>query len=176
MKKLLIVVDYQNDFVIGGLGFPRAKQIQENVINKINKYKENKDDVLFTFDTHHENYLNTLEGKNLPVSHCIFGTSGWNLYDKVANLISSEDTIIKKNTFGSKDLVAFLENKTYQSIEIIGVVTNICVISNAIIAKAAVPETPIYIDASAVAGFDLDMHNKALDVLESMQFIVTNRF
>lgn len=175
MKKLLIVVDYQNDFVGGTLGFPRAVQIQQNIISKIKQYKVNNDEILFTFDTHYENYLNTLEGKNLPVEHCIFGTRGWELYDKVADLISVEDVTLKKNTFGSKELVAFLENKTYESIEIIGVVTNICVISNAIIAKSTLPETPIYIDASAVAGFDFDMHNKALDVLESMQFIIINR-
>ena len=145
MKKLLIVVDYQNDFVDGALGFSKAIDIEKNIINKIKEYQNNNDEIIFTLDTHYENYMNTKEGENLPVPHCIKGSKGHDLYGRVKELANGY-LLIEKETFGSKKLMKYLENKEYQSVELIGVVTNICVISNAVIVKAMLPNTEIIVE------------------------------
>ena len=108
MKKLLIVVDYQNDFVDGALGFPKAKEIENNIVNKINEYKNNNDEVIYTLDTHYENYMTTKEGENLPIPHCIKGTFGHEIHGKVKEL-SNGHLLIEKETFGSRDLMKYLE-------------------------------------------------------------------
>ena len=174
MKRLLIVVDYQNDFVDGSLGFPKAKEIENNIVNKINEYKQNDDEIIFTLDTHFENYMSTKEGENLPVPHCIKGTKGHELYGKVKEL-SNGYLLIEKETFGSKDLAKYLENKEYSSVELIGVVTNICVISNAVLVKAILPNTEIIVDANCSSSNDEVMEMKALDVLENLHIKVINR-
>ena len=173
MRKLLIVIDYQNDFVDGSLGFEKAKEIEEKIVNKIKEYQKNNDEIIFTLDTHYENYMGTKEGENLPVPHCIKGTKGHELYGKVKDL-SINHLLIEKETFGSKDLVKFLENKEYTSIELIGVVTNICVISNAVIVKAMQPNTEIIIDASCSASNDEVLEQKALDILKNLHIKVIN--
>lgn len=175
MKKLLIVVDYQNDFVDGSLGFPKAKLLEDKINAKIQDYKQNGDEVVFTFDTHDNTYLDTQEGKNLPVTHCIRNTQGWNLYGSIANMKEKSDTCFLKPSFGSAELFTFLSQRDYAGIELVGVVTNICVIANAVLAKAALPEVPITIDASCVASNNDALQEKALDVMESMQFQVQNR-
>lgn len=175
MPKLLIVVDYQNDFVNGSLGFKKAIEIESKIVEKIKKYKDNNDEVVFTFDTHDEDYLNTQEGKNLPIKHCVSHTDGYKLYGKVESYCSDETKQFKKHSFGSDELGRYLKNKEYESIELVGVVTNICVISNAIIAKTALPETLVMVDASCVASNDDSLHEKALDVMESLQIKVLNR-
>lgn len=174
MKKLLVVVDYQNDFVDGSLGFEDAKCIENNLVNLIKEYKNNNDEVVFTYDTHYENYMATIEGNNLPIPHCIKGTDGHELFGKVKELA---DNCLKfeKETFGSKELAKFLENKNYQSITLVGVVTNICVLSNAIVAKTITPNTPIFVDASCSASNDKVMEQKAYDVLENLHIKVINR-
>ena len=174
MKKLLIVIDYQNDFVDGALGFARAKEIENNIVNKINEYKNNNDEVIYTLDTHYENYMSTKEGENLPFPHCIKGTFGHEIHGKVKEL-SKGHLLIEKETFGSKDLMKYLENKEYSSIELIGVVTNICVISNAVLVKACLPNTKIIVDASCSASNDEVMEQKALDVLTNLHIKVINR-
>lgn len=164
--KLLIVVDYQNDFVTGALGFKQAEDIKPAILEKIQKYRSNGDKILFTLDTHTDNYMDTLEGKHLPIPHCIKGTHG----HKLSGINPSEnDVIIEKPSFGSAELFEYLKGKNYESIELVGIVTNICVISNAIIAKAALPEIPIIIDSKCVASADDELHHKALDVMHSLQ-------
>ena len=148
MKKILVVVDYQKDFVNGSLGFDKAVTLEKGIYQKIKQYKQNSDEVVFTFDTHDDNYLQTQEGRNLPVPHCLRNTEGWDLYGKIADLCDETSKRFKKITFGSLELADYLTNKDYVSVELIGVVSNICVISNAIIAKAALPEAEIIVDAS----------------------------
>ena len=173
MKKLLIVVDYQKDFVDGSLGFPKAKEIENNIVDKINEYKKNNDEIIFTLDTHMSNYMLSKEGENLPIPHCIKNTEGHELYGKVKELAENH-LKIEKETFGSKDLFKYLENKEYASIELIGVVTNICVISNAVIAKTVLPNTEILVDASCSSSNDEAMEQKALDILKNLHIKVIN--
>lgn len=175
MKKLLIVVDYQNDFVSGSLGFPKAQELENKIASKIQAYRNNGDDVFFTFDTHNEDYLDTQEGRNLPVKHCICNTKGWELYNSVADMKKENDVCFNKNSFGSSELFSYLCDHSYESIELVGVVTNICVISNAVLAKTALPEVPVMVDAACVASNDESLNEKALDVMESLQIKVINR-
>ncbi len=175
MKKCLIVVDYQNDFVTGSLGFPEAKALEMPLVRKIQAYRENGDEVMFTFDTHTKEYLLSQEGRNLPVPHCIGGTEGHKLYGQVGACCDAEDWCFIKYTFGSDALYDFLKQNRYSSIELVGVVTNICVLANAVLAKTAQPETEILVDASCTASNDRVLQEKALDVMESLQIRVTGR-
>lgn len=175
MKKCLIVVDYQNDFVSGTLGFPKAITLEPRIAEKIKEYKHCGDDVLFTFDTHDENYLNSAEGKCLPVAHCIKGTVGHELFGDVAKLMETSDKAFYKSTFGSDELYRYLKSNSYSAVELVGVITNICVISNAILAKTACPETKIIVDSACVASNDDALNCAALAVMESMQITVKNK-
>gem|GEM_PF-85232 len=175
MKKILVVVDYQNDFVNGALGFKKAETIEGVILQKIAEYRDNGHDVAFTFDTHSEDYLSTQEGVNLPVKHCIKGTAGWELYGKVKDNCIETDKRFEKTAFGSLELVRYLEEKKYDSVELIGLVSNICVLSNAVLAKAALPEALVIVDASAVASYDDKLNNAALDVMESIHIRVTKK-
>ena len=171
MKRLLVVVDYQNDFVDGALGFPGAEKLEKPIADKIAAYREAGDEVAFTFDTHRRNYLDTQEGKNLPVAHCVEGTPGHDLYGQVADCLRDSDTVFCKPQRAA-DAVGKLP---FASIEIVGLVSNICIISNAILAKTACPEVPVIVDAACTASFDPDLHEKALDVMEGLQIQVINR-
>lgn len=173
MKKCLVVVDYQNDFVSGSLGFEKAKELDFEIANLIEKYHNNSDDVVFTLDTHYDDYMNTSEGKSLPVPHCIKGTIGHNLYGKVSHSVKESDLLFEKNTFGSDKLFEYLKNNRYSSIELVGVVTNICVISNAVIAKTAQPETEIIVNKNLVASNDDKLNDEALSVMSSFQIKIT---
>lgn len=173
MKKCLIVVDYQNDFVSGSLGFEKAKELDSKIANLIDKYHNNSDDVVFTLDTHYDDYMNTNEGKFLPVPHCTKGTIGHNLYGKVSQSVKESDLLFEKNTFGSDKLFEYLKNNRYSSIELVGVVTNICVISNAVIAKTAQPETEIIVNRNLVASNDDKLNDEALSVMSSFQIKIT---
>lgn len=175
MKKLLIVVDFQNDFVSGSLGFKKAAALEKKIAAKIKEYRTRGDEVLFTLDTHGEDYLETEEGRNLPVKHCIAGTPGWQLYGSISDLRQNGDRCIEKGSFGSPELFRYLSDGEYGGIELVGVVSNICVISNAVIAKTALPEVPVAVDASCVASGDDALNEKALDVMESLQITVTRR-
>lgn len=174
MKKLLIIVDYQNDFVTGSLGFSSAVQLEEPICRKIKKYRQEGQDIVFTCDTHTEEYLETQEGKNLPFPHCIKGEEGWNLYGKVKEL-ARDSIIIEKPVFGALELIPFLQKGDYKLVELVGVVSNICVISNAILAKTALPEAVIVVDARCTASNDPSLHQKALDVMQGLQIQVINR-
>ena len=171
MKKLLIVVDYQNDFVDGILGFDGADLIENHIIEMINKFHENNDDVVYTLDTHFDNYLSTEEGKNLPLKHCIKGTFGHELRPKLKELLKN-DLGFEKTTFGSKELLNHLLDKEYSEIVLLGLVSNMCVLSNAIIAKSACPNAHIVVDSLGSASFDKDMENKAYDVLNAIHIEV----
>lgn len=169
MKKLLIVVDMQKDFIDGSLGTKEARAIVPNVKKKIEEYQANKEEVLFTLDTHENDYLETQEGKKLPVVHCIRGTNGWELHEALKEFPGRR---FEKNTFGSADLAEFLKNKEYASIELIGLCTDICVISNALLIKAFLPEMPIRVDASCCAGVTPESHENALNAMKVCQIEV----
>jgi len=173
MKKILIVVDMQNDFVDGALGTSEAQAIVDNVVEKINTFDG---DIIATYDTHFENYSDTQEGKKLPVPHCIKGTTGWELNSKVEEALSQRDcTRIEKITFGSVELPIFVsENYDAENIkiELIGLCTDICVVSNALLLKANFPEMEISVDASCCAGVTQEKHMAALEVMRSCQIDV----
>lgn len=169
MKKLLIVVDFQNDFVDGALGFDGAEKLESGICEKILEYKDY--DIIYTLDTHYDDYMETEEGRNLPVPHCIKGSEGHKLYGRVRSLLENKP-FFEKNTFPSLELGKYLEGKAYDTIELCGLVSNICVISNAVIAKAACPNAEIIVNSALTASFDNELHNKALDVMRGLQITV----
>lgn len=175
MNKCLIVVDYQNDFIDGQLGFEEAIDIRDKIVEKITDYRSNNCDIIFTMDTHEEKYLETEEGKNLPVKHCIKGTEGHKLHKSVEALKSPKDKVFEKQTFPSLELGKYLQNKNYDVIELCGLVSNICVISNAVIVKSALPNAHVIVDAEATDSFDKALHTKSLDVMEGLQIEVVNK-
>jgi nicotinamidase-related amidase len=174
MKRALVIVDYQNDFVHGSLGFPRAQAIEEAIVAKIEDFLAAKDDLFFTFDTHGSDYLETREGQNLPVAHCIRGTEGWEIFGRVAQYLPAAQ-VFHKTTFGSLELAAYLQRKQYDAVELAGLVSNICVLSNAVLAKAALPEADIVVDALATASVDEAAEKAAFDVLQGLHIRVVNR-
>lgn len=183
MKKLLAVIDYQNDFVDGALGFAKAATLDAGIAKKIQEYFAAGDHVLVTYDTHTESYLNSREGRALPVPHCVNGTSGWRLYGQTQEQIgmtccNRQLSCVSKATFGMNpaDLVKLAETLgEVQEILLVGVVTNMCVISNAILLQAQWPEAQLTVDAALCASFDEALHEKALDVMESLQIKIINR-
>lgn len=172
MKRCLIVVDYQNDFVSGSLGFEKAKELELGIANKINDYHLSGDDVIFTLDTHYNDYAESYEGKHLPIAHCIDGTAGHKLYGSVAECVADNDIVFRKSVFGSDAMYEFLKTACYSSVELVGVVTNICVVSNAILAKTALPDADIIVDSALTASNDEQLHKAALSTMESMQIII----
>lgn len=171
MKKILIVIDMQNDFIDGALGTPEAQKIVGNVVSKIKSYEG--ETVLATRDTHGENYLETSEGKHLPVPHCIKGTKGWEIRSEIAEALSRADAeIIDKPTFGSEVLAERLYELAGEDeleIELVGLCTDICVVSNALLLKAKLPETAIKADASCCAGVTPESHEAALLTMKMCQ-------
>lgn len=166
MKKTLIVVDMQNDFVDGSLGSRDAQAIVENVKKKIAKYHNRRDEIIFTRDTHFEDYLETSEGKKLPVEHCIHGTKGWEIVD---NLEVEGCKYIDKPTFGYKDWDNNGDIDIYNEVEIVGIATDICVVSNALILKAVFPDIEVTVDASCCAGITPETHKAALETMKMCQ-------
>lgn len=169
MKKILVVVDMQNDFIDGALGTKEAEQIVEPVMHKIKEY--NTGNIYATRDTHGEDYLSTQEGKNLPVEHCIKGTQGWEIRSEIAELLDGA-VIVDKPSFGSLNLAELLyeENKKEElEIELVGLCTDICVVSNAILLKAKMPEIKISVDASCCAGVTPESHAAALETMKMCQ-------
>ena len=165
MKKSLIVIDMQNDFIDGSLGSREAEGIVAKVRDKIKEYDEAGGRIIFTRDTHEDNYLETSEGKKLPVKHCIRGTQGWEIAE---GLLSKDAIIIDKPQFaytGWKSL-------DLGDVEIVGLCTDICVISNALLIKAEYPDINIKVDGTCCAGVSVDKHLAALKVMESCQIEV----
>ena len=185
MKKILVVVDMQNDFITGPLGTPEAVSIVDKVVEKIRG--EEWDQVYVTMDTHDDNYLETPEGKKLPIKHCVENTEGWYLNEEIEDSINGRKRrIIFKHTFGSTDLITelimerarkyIIEKKEREDYEftLVGVCTDICVISNALLLKAYYPEMKIVVDASCCAGSTPVKHMEALDIMRSCQIDVIN--
>lgn len=170
--KVLVVIDMQNDFIDGALGTKEAVGIVENVKRKIKKYKSEGNVVIFTRDTHSQDYLNTQEGKNLPVEHCIIGTDGWEISKE---LPVGDSMIIDKPTFGSTALAhCLMKIGNVEEIELIGLCTDICVISNAMILKASYPEVPITVDSLCCAGVTPESHVNALKAMKMCQINIIN--
>lgn len=166
MKKLLIVVDMQKDFIDGSLGTAEAVSIVPAVKKKIEQYREKGQDIIFTLDTHRENYLDTSEGKHLPVVHCVKGTAGWELDSALSDC---EGLRFEKPSFGSLELADYVRKGEYQEIELVGLCTDICVISNALILKAAIPEAKIAVDSACCAGVTPESHQNALEAMKMCQ-------
>lgn len=170
MKKLLAVIDMQRDFIDGALGTPEAQAIVPAVIRKIRAFDG---DVVYTRDTHAENYLDTAEGKKLPVPHCIWGSDGWQIHPEVlAAGAGKTAAVLDKPTFGSEALCDFAEEGEYDTIELVGLCTDICVISNALCLKARLWETPIGVWQSCCAGVTPESHDNALSAMTMCQIDV----
>lgn len=168
MKNILLVIDMQNDFIDGALGTKEAVAIVDNVKSKIENFDG---EVIFTRDTHEKDYLQTQEGVNLPVEHCICGTLGWEIRSELTGI--REGKVIDKPTFGSKELAELLceKNKSEKigEITLVGLCTDICVISNALVIKAFLPEVKITVDASCCAGVTPESHRNALEAMRMCQ-------
>ena len=173
MKKILVVVDMQKDFVDCALGSKEAVAIVPAVVKKISEFDG---EIFVTYDTHFENYMDTAEGKKLPVPHCIKGTAGWELDDKVMKALAGKKfTAVEKKTFGSVELPALIKEAVGTeefTVEVIGLCTDICVVSNALIIKANFPEVPIAVDAACCAGVTPEKHEAALETMRSCQIDV----
>ena len=174
MQKILVVVDMQNDFIDGTLGTKEAVAIVPAVKEKIKNFEGR---IIFTRDTHKENYMDTQEGKNLPVPHCILGTKGWEIHEELMELCKEEP--INKVTFGSIDLGLILkkanEKEPIESITFIGLCTDICVISNVMIAKAYLPEVKVKVDVACCAGVTPESHKNALEAMKMCQIEIENK-
>ena len=177
MRRYLFVIDYQNDFVNGALGFAGAEKLDGPIAEKIRAYGKGK--VFFTRDTHFENYMETREGRNLPVPHCIKGSHGWQVYGETAKALAEvEAAAIDKLVFGmdvTDPATAAVLPESADEIELVGLVSNICVVSNAVVLQSKYPEATITVDAACTDSFDKALHEKVLDVLAGFQVKVINR-
>lgn len=171
MQNILIVVDMQKDFIDGALGTAEAVAIVPGVEKKIQEFGGT---IIFTRDTHEENYLETQEGKNLPVPHCIHGTDGWEIDATLQKYVIGK--CIDKPTFGSMELGAYLkklnDTEPIETITLIGLCTDICVISNAMIVKATLPEVKVIVDSACCAGVTPQSHNNALEAMKMCQIVI----
>ena len=171
---ILIIVDMQNDFIDGALGTKEAKAIVPDVVKKI---KDFDGEIIYTRDTHEENYLDTQEGRNLPVAHCIRGTKGWEICPQLEALRSENDIVIDKPTFGSRTLAEELEAiaaKEEIEVTLVGLCTDICVVSNALLIKAYLPEIQVKVIASCCAGVTPASHEAALTTMQMCQIKIEN--
>lgn len=173
---ILIVIDMQNDFIDGALGTKEAQAVIEPLVEKIRGFDGR---IILTQDTHDKSYLSTQEGRRLPVEHCIEGTEGWKINESILNAVMQKGrdyTVFKKGTFGSLSLAEYLkqlsETEAIESIELAGVCTDICVVSNALLIKAMLPEVPVSVDAGCCAGVTPEAHEAALVTMKSCQIDV----
>ena len=178
MDKILVVIDMQNDFITGSLGSKDAEAIVPCVKAKIEEYIDNESLVIFTKDTHFGDYLDTLEGKMLPIKHCIFSSEGWKICDELQNYLKDFPfSLLNKHTFGSllwdNGIIPEIDERDFM-IEICGLCTDICVVSNALILRAMYPNTRIIVDAKCCAGTTPEKHKAALEVMKSCQIEVYN--
>lgn len=165
--KLLLVIDMQNDFVHGALGTTEAINIVPQIVQKLEHSTRAKQDIMFTMDTHQENYLSTQEGQKLPVMHCIKPQKGWEIIPTLQPYVKTAKVVIEKPTFGATALADYV--KEYDEIELIGLCTDICVISNALLLKAFYPEKKIIVDANCCAGVTPESHRNALAAMKMCQ-------
>lgn len=171
MKKLLVVVDMQNDFVTGSLGTGEAQKIVPGVVDKVRTAIKEGTEVIFTRDTHQDNYLSTQEGRNLPIIHCVKNTKGWELIPELY-IYEVGNKVIDKSTFGSMALAMHVMQGHYSEVELIGLCTDICVISNALMLKSVNGELLVSVDSSCCAGTSAECHANALAAMEMCQIHV----
>ena len=167
-EKLLVVVDYQKDFVDGALGFETAEQLDQVIANKIEEYLKAGQDVIFTKDTHYTNYLTTREGKHLPIEHCIIDSEGHNLYGKVAGYEKQAKKVFNKTSFGSIDLAKFISRSDYKEVEFCGLVSNICVLSNIIMTQTYNEKVEITVDLNATKGLSDEVNSTFKTYLQNL--------
>lgn len=171
MKKIIVVVDMQNDFINGSLGTKEAQEMLPRLKNKLQQAADSGSaELIFTMDTHGENYLSTQEGKNLPVEHCIKGSHGWEITPELQDFVRQAKAVVEKPTFGSLALPKLLGDA--DEVELVGLCTDICVISNALLIKAAYPEVQISVDANCCAGVTPESHRNALAAMKMCQIKV----
>lgn len=173
-KKILFVIDMQVDFVTGALANEEAQKIIDRIAEKVKAYQDAGDYVFFTRDTHGESYMDTQEGRLLPVEHCIQGSAGWEIVDGL-KAFATEANTLDKPSFGSLELPKWVYKKTdgdFEEMEFCGVCTDICVISNAMIMKAAFPEVTLTVDSSCCAGVSVESHKTALDAMAACQMMI----
>ncbi len=175
-QKFLIVVDMQKDFIDGSLGTSEAQLIVPAVCARIRACREAGYTVIATLDTHEENYLETREGKHLPIPHCIRGTEGWRIRPEVMDALGDDAILVEKPTFGSERLPQIIREKTEGeepvAIELLGLCTDICVVSNALLLKAAFPETGFTVHVDCCAGVTPEKHEAAMETMRSCQIEV----
>ena len=164
--KILVVVDMQNDFIDGSLGTKEAKSILPFVKDKIEVFQKNKDQVIYTKDTHYENYLETQEGLKLPVKHCIKNTSGWEI---PSSILLPNAKVFEKETFGSVHLIEYLKTQEFDELHFVGLCTDICVVSNVLLAKATFSNKKIVVDSKCCAGVTPKSHEEALNTMRMCQ-------
>ena len=167
--KVLIVVDMQKDFIDGALGTPEAVAIVPRVIDKIKQYESEGGTVIYTKDTHFANYLETREGRHLPVEHCIKGTPG---HDIPPEILRGHELVFEKLTFGSVELADYLAGGDFDEVELVGLCTDICVVSNALMIKAHFPEREVAVDSSCCAGVTPATHEAALTTMKMCQITI----
>lgn len=171
MKKIIVVVDMQNDFIDGSLGTVEAQAMLPRLKDKLEKeLATGSVELVFTMDTHGADYLDTQEGKNLPVKHCIKGCRGWEITPVLEKFVKKARAVVEKGAFGSMALPNFLSDA--EEVELVGLCTDICVISNALLIKAAYPEMPVSVDASCCAGVTPESHKNALEAMKMCQIKV----
>ena len=171
MKKIIVVVDMQNDFIDGSLGTAEAQEMLPRLKEKLKQVTDNGSaELIFTMDTHGENYLQTQEGKNLPVEHCLKGSHGWEITPELQEFVKQSKAVVEKPTFGSLELPKLLGDA--EEVELVGLCTDICVISNAMVIKAAYPEVQVSVDASCCAGVTPESHKNALAAMKMCQIKV----
>ncbi|MDR0826049.1 MAG: cysteine hydrolase [Mycoplasmataceae bacterium] len=171
MNKLLVVVDYQNDFIDGALGFKQAKAIASSIVKKVQTAIKDKNDIVFTMDTHDQNYLKTIEGKSLKIKHAIQNTHGWQLHKSLLPYVKY-GTVIIKNSYGADELVDYLRKYSYKQIEFIGVVTSMCVLSNVVIARAIQPEAQIIVNRKLVADSNKQLSDATFKILKNINVVI----
>ena len=166
--KSIVVVDMQNDFIDGSLGTKEAQEMLPRLKDKLKKVvEEGSAELVFTMDTHGKDYLNTQEGKKLPVEHCIKGTQGWEISPELGEFVAKAKAVVEKPTFGSTELIKHLN--AADEVELVGLCTDICVISNALLIKAAYPEMKVSVDAQCCAGVTPESHANALEAMKMCQ-------
>jgi len=171
MKKIIVVVDMQNDFIDGSLGTKEAQEMLPRLKEKLKQVTDSGSaELIFTMDTHGENYLQTQEGKNLPVEHCLKGSHGWEITPELQEFVKQAKAVVEKPTFGSLELSKLLGEAN--EVELVGLCTDICVISNAMVIKAAYPEVQVSVDASCCAGVTPESHKNALAAMKMCQIKV----
>lgn len=172
MKKILIVVDYQTEFVIGKFGFSQAENIEKNIAEKIKKYRKENSIIVFTLDTHKDNVLYQFSGEAYSAKKCVGKHHEWRLFGSINDLCKEDDLCFIKSTFASKELLEYLRKKDFGQIELAGVSANVCVLANAVIAKTACPKAKIIIDKDCIASSNSELFESAIKIMYNMNISI----